>query len=152
MFLAAVALAGCADKPGQKQPENALDGRWFGHFESSLGPLGCPGRGPLTVEIEKGSLAGDAQGDGFVMAVSGFLGSDGAVQDGVFRRDDRAAAIVTGTFLGTARQAAGRARPAKAFGRCAAFLRGRRFLGDESKANLIRYGTSFPYRLLSSSA
>lgn len=81
-------------------------GRWLGYFESSLGLLGCPTRGPMTVAVSKGAITGDAQTGGFVMTISGTLGPNGAIVDGVFRRDARAAAIVTGTFLEN--EAAGR--------------------------------------------
>lgn len=60
----------------------------------------------MAVVVEKGTISGDAQAAGFVMSVSGKFGPNGAVLDGVFRRDTRAAAIVTGTFLD--KDAAGR--------------------------------------------
>ncbi len=112
-FLARVAVValcvalfvGCvADAP--RAPSAVQKVRWVGYFESSLGLLGCPARGPMTVEVEKDTITGDAQAGGFVMSVSGKLGSNGAVLDGVFRRDTRAAAIMTGTFLD--KDAAGR--------------------------------------------
>lgn len=99
-------LTGCAAEPSKPKPGAELDGRWVGYFESSLGVLGCPARGPMAVEVENGWIFGDAEGSGFTMSVTGALATNGAIRDGVFRRDDRAAAIVTGTFLNDA--AAGR--------------------------------------------
>jgi hypothetical protein len=92
-------LAGCAAEPTKPKHITGLDDRWVGYFESSLGVLGCPARGPMEVEIENGRIAGDAIGNGFTMSVNGVLAANGAIKDGLFRRDDRAAAIVTGTFL-----------------------------------------------------
>jgi len=103
-LLAAGLLSGCAADP--PPPRSLSDGRWVGYFESSLGLLGCPARGPLEVLIESGAVAGEALGKDFAMTVSGKIGLDGALSDGLFRRDDRAAAIVTGTFLD--KDAAGR--------------------------------------------
>lgn len=60
----------------------------------------------MTVEVVKEVISGDAQAEGFTMLFSGKLGPNGAVLDGVFHRDKRAAAIVTGTFL--EKEAAGR--------------------------------------------
>lgn len=97
--LIAAMLVGCADRPTSQQSDIASNGRWVGFFESSLGPLGCPGRSVMEVTVEDRLIVGDAQGNGFVMSVIGTLGDDGSVQDGVFRRDNKAAAIVTGTFL-----------------------------------------------------
>lgn len=104
--LAGLVLAACAGEAPPPDPTAALDGRWVGYFESSLGPFGCPGRGPMSVEIERGEIAGEALGSGYVMSIAGGLGPNGAVRDGVFRRDDRAAAVMTGTFL--EKDAAGR--------------------------------------------
>lgn len=92
-------LIGCTAEPSKPKPGAGLDGRWVGYFESSLGVLGCPARGLMAVEVENGWVVGDAEGSGFTMSVTGALAANGAIQDGVFRRDDRAAAIVTGTFL-----------------------------------------------------
>lgn len=96
-LVAAMLLAACASEAPSSG--SARDGRWVGYFESSLGPLGCPARGPLDVGIKAGVVSGEALGKGFVMSVSGALDADGALRDGLFRRDDRAAAVVTGTFL-----------------------------------------------------
>jgi len=100
-----VSIGGCAvDKPQAPSLDQKI--RWIGVFESSLGLLGCPARGPMTIEVVKEAISGEAQAEGFIMSVSGKLGQNGAVLDGVFRRDKRAAAIFTGTFL--ERDAAGR--------------------------------------------
>lgn len=98
-------MAGCA---GGTPPPGAgpWDGRWVGYFESSIGPLGCPPRGIMDIWIESGRLSGDAHGDGVVIAVTGAVGETGEIEDGVFRRDNRAAAIMTGTFA--VKSAAGR--------------------------------------------
>lgn len=100
------ALAGCVADVPPPDPAAAFAGRWVGFYESSLGILGCPARGPLDVTVESGAVRGNAQADSFVMTLDGALGPDGALRDGVFRRDGRAAAIVTGTFADSA--AAGR--------------------------------------------
>ncbi len=60
----------------------------------------------MEVTIEGGRIVGEAHGGAFVMAVSGELGPSGELRDGLFRRDTRAAAIVTGTFAN--KSAAGR--------------------------------------------
>lgn len=106
LLLCAAVLAACAQDTPSSGPAAAQQARWVGFFESSLGLLGCPARGPMAVEIENGQIAGDAQADGFVMGITGKVGPNGAVVDGVFRRDQRAAAIMTGTFLES--EAAGR--------------------------------------------
>ena len=93
-------LTGCAAEPSKPKHGAELDGRWVGYFESSLGVLGCPARGLMEIEIENGWIVGDAEGNGFTISVNGALAADGAIRDGIFWRDDRAAAIVTGTFLG----------------------------------------------------
>ena len=94
-----VTLLGACALEAPPDPAAAQQGRWLGFFESSFGLLGCPTRGAMTVAVAKGAISGDAQADGFVMTISGTLGPNGAIVDGVFRRDTRAAAIVTGTFL-----------------------------------------------------
>jgi hypothetical protein len=53
----------------------------------------------MEVAVANQTISGEAQGNGFIMSVIGSLASDGAVLEGVFRRDNRAAAIMTGTFL-----------------------------------------------------
>jgi hypothetical protein len=101
--------AGCALGERSERSERtggAGEGRWVGHYESSLGPLGCPSRGVMEVAIKGGKIVGEARGDTFVMTVSGELGPSGEVREGLFRRDTRAAAIVTGTFAN--KSAAGR--------------------------------------------
>lgn len=98
-------VAGCA---GGTPPLGAgpWDGRWVGYFESSVGPLGCPPRGIMDIRIESGRLSGDAHGASVAITVTGAVGETGEIEDGVFRRDNRAAAIMTGTFA--AKSAAGR--------------------------------------------
>ncbi len=99
VVLVAAVLGGCAGDPSAEQSNITLDGRWVGFFETSLGPFGCPGRGVMEINVENRLIVGEAQGNGFVMSVIGTLGDDGSIQDGIFRRDNKAAAIVTGTFL-----------------------------------------------------
>ena len=99
-------LVACVADAPPSDPASTTRERWVGYFESSLGVLGCPGRGPMTVIAENGAISGEAQAGGFDMLISGVLGPNGALRDGVFRRDAQAAAIVTGTFLEDA--AAGR--------------------------------------------
>ena len=60
----------------------------------------------MDIVIEAGSLSGRARGNNFVIVVSGAVGDSGEIKDGVFRRDGRAVAIMTGTF--GANNAAGR--------------------------------------------
>lgn len=83
-------LGGCAVDALQAPSANQKIS-WVGFFESSLGLLGCPARGPMTVEVVKEVISGDAQAEGFTMLFSGKLGPNGAVLDGVFHRDKRAA-------------------------------------------------------------
>ncbi len=92
-------LTGCALEPSREDQREVWRGRWVGFFESSLGLLGCPSRGPLELEVKDRTIAGEAQGNGFVMSLSGTLDGNGAVRNGIFFRDRSAAAIVTGTFL-----------------------------------------------------
>lgn len=60
----------------------------------------------MDIAIKAGRLSGRAHGDNFVIAVSGAVRDSGEIEDGVFRRDGRAVAIMTGTF--GANNAAGR--------------------------------------------
>lgn len=99
-------LAACSTDEAPPHPAAAYSGRWVGFFESSLGLLGCPTRGPMLVTVAKGKIDGDAEAESFAISISGTVGPDGAIRDGVFRRDARAAAVVTGTFLD--KEAAGR--------------------------------------------
>ena len=99
-------LAACSTDETPPYPAAAFNGRWVGFFESSLGLLGCPTRGPMLVMVENGVIDGDAEAESFAISISGTVGPDGAILDGVFRRDSRAAAVVTGTFLEN--EAAGR--------------------------------------------
>ena len=95
--------AGCAALTAPPLGTKVWDGRWVGYFESSIGPLGCPSRIVMDVRVESGQLSGGARGD---FAVTGAVGETGIIEDGVFRRGNRAVAIMTGTF--TTRAAAGR--------------------------------------------
>jgi len=99
-------VAGCAGEQPPPLAKSAWDGRWVGYFEASIGPLGCPARGVMDVRIDFGRLSGDAHSNAVVIVVTGAVGTAGEIKDGVFRRDNRAAAIMTGTF--NARSAAGR--------------------------------------------
>lgn len=89
-------LSACAtpERPGPSQ----WDGRWVGHFESSLGLLGCPSRGVLDTQIVNGVMAGGGNAGPVVIAVRGSVAPDGEVIDGVFARDGLAAAVMAGTF------------------------------------------------------
>ncbi|MDD9903666.1 MAG: hypothetical protein OXT06_08880 [Rhodospirillaceae bacterium] len=53
----------------------------------------------MLVIVAQGRIDGDAEAESFAMSVGGVVEPDGAIRDGVFRRDARAAAIMTGTFL-----------------------------------------------------
>jgi len=106
VFLAAL-LSGCAPAGDGTAPGAGLrDGRWVGRFQSSLGVLGCPTRGTMEVQIRAGRFTGAARAPGVTMTVSGALAASGEIVDGVFFRDGRAAALMTGTFAADA--AAGR--------------------------------------------
>ena len=85
-------LSACAspEGPGPSQ----WDGRWVGHFESSLGLLGCPSRGVLDTQIVNGVMAGGGNAGPVVIAVRGSVAPDGEVIDGVFARDGLAAAVM----------------------------------------------------------
>tara|TARA_Y100001934_G_scaffold13520_1_gene16509 strand:+ start:243 stop:476 length:234 start_codon:yes stop_codon:yes gene_type:complete len=52
----------------------------------------------MLVIVAQARIDGDAEAESFAMSVSGVVEPDGAIRDGVFRRDARAAAIMTGTF------------------------------------------------------
>ena len=106
LVLLVLLVAGCAAQNAAVVEDDAWDGRWVGYFGSSVGPLGCPLRGVMDVAVEAGRLSGGAHGENFVIVVTGAVGETGAIEDGVFRRDNRAVAIMTGTF--GASSAAGR--------------------------------------------
>ncbi len=96
-------LSACAGMlPGHET--TPWDGRWVGHFESSLGLLGCPSRSVLDLQIDAGRMTGGASTGAMVISLSGAVTQSGEVREGLFIRD------------GT--PAAGRATPVKAPGNC----------------------------------
>ena len=99
LLLCCFLLVACSADVPTSHPATAFNGRWVGFFESSLGLLGCPTRAPMLVIFAQGRIDGDAEAESFAMSVGGVVEPDGAIRDGVFRRDARAAAIMTGTFL-----------------------------------------------------
>lgn len=97
-------LSACAPVEGPLVSQ--WDGRWVGHFESSLGLLGCPSRGVLDARIEHGVMAGGGNAGPVIIAIRGSVTPTGEIVDGVFARDGLAAAVMAGTF--TSSGAAGR--------------------------------------------
>jgi hypothetical protein len=93
-------LSACAAEPPGPAPTK-WDGRWVGHFESSIGLLGCPTRGVLDAQIEKGVMAGGGSSGPILIAIRGTVTPAGEVVDGIFVRDGLAAAVMAGTFTGT---------------------------------------------------
>ena len=92
-------LVACSADVLTSHPAAAFNGRWLGFYVSSLGFLGSPTRGPMLVTAAQGRIDGDAEVESFAMSVGCVVEPDGAIRDGVFRRDARATAIMTGTFL-----------------------------------------------------
>lgn len=105
LLLIGLSLAACAGGPSGQQATR-WDGRWVGHFESSLGLLGCPSRSVLDIRIEQGRMAGGGSTASLTVDVSGAVAPSGEIRDGLFRREGRAAAVMAGTFTPT--EAAGR--------------------------------------------
>ncbi len=99
------ALFACAGgTPGHRA--SPWDGRWVGHFESSLGLLGCPSRSVLDLGIEEGRMTGGASAGSMIISLSGTVSQTGEIREGLFIRDGLAAAVMAGTF--TQDDAAGR--------------------------------------------
>jgi len=97
-------LSACA--PVEAPVATQWDGRWVGHFESSLGLLGCPSRGVLDLRIENGVMAGGGNAGPVVIAIRGGGTATGEITNRAFGRDGLAAAVMAGTF--TRSDAAGR--------------------------------------------
>ncbi|MEX2617568.1 MAG: hypothetical protein WD767_15880 [Alphaproteobacteria bacterium] len=105
VLLIGIALSACAGGA----PVDAVarwDGRWVGHFESSLGLLGCPARTVLDITVNEGRMAGGGSTRAMTISLSGTISPTGEIREGVFNRDGKAAAVMAGTF--TPREAAGR--------------------------------------------
>lgn len=88
------------------QVASQWEGRWVGHFESSLGLLGCPSRSVLDVTISDGRMTGGGSTAAMTIALSGTVLPSGEIRDGLFIREGMAAAVMAGTFTPT--EAAGR--------------------------------------------
>lgn len=102
-FAAALLLCGglsacAADR--QAPVSEQWDGRWVGHFESSIGLLGCPSRGVLDARIEKGVIAGSGSAGPIFIVLRGSVSPSGEILDGIFVRDGLAVAVMAGTFAG----------------------------------------------------
>ena len=52
----------------------------------------------MDVAVEAGRLSGGAHGENVAIVATGAVGETGEIADGVFWRDERAVAIMTGTF------------------------------------------------------
>ena len=101
----ASALSACAGgSPGDVAAR--WDGRWVGHFESSLGLLGCPTRSVLDITVDKGRLAGGGSTGAVTISLSGTVSPTGGIREGGFNREGKAAAVMAGTVTPT--EAAGR--------------------------------------------
>jgi len=105
VLLIASALSACAGGL-PRQEVSRWDGRWVGHFESSLGLLGCPSRSVLDITIDDGRMAGGGSKGALTIELSGTVAPSGEIREGLFRREGLAAAVMAGTFTRT--EAAGR--------------------------------------------